>query len=222
MGRTVRFDQIYVAALDADPLEQDVLTSVRSIVTSEIEASEIVVQRLGIANTTPTANLSVGTDLFIRNGQEIILDVKKSIRAERVFINDKVGFGTTNPTRTIEVVKLGQDKFIVDTNQDAENLMSVFGNTFSRNIQTSNVFRVGTRLVANSASSNILSVTGNTYSTNVHVGRHLLVGSEATPGSNVAVFKNGNVIVESGFLKVYGGMNIYGNLSVTEEQHIQL
>ena len=70
MGRTVRFDQIYVSSLDADPLEQDVLTSVRSIITSEIEADELVVQRLGIANTNPTTNVSVGTDLFITNGQE--------------------------------------------------------------------------------------------------------------------------------------------------------
>jgi hypothetical protein len=216
MGRTVRFDQIYVSSLDADPLEQDVLTSVRSIITSEIEADELVVQRLGIANTNPTTNVSVGTDLFITNGQEIILDVKKSIRTARLFVDDKIGIGTTNPTRTLEIRTSGEDRFIVDTNPDAESLLSANGNTFSRNLHTSNVFRVGTGLTANATASNILSVTGNTYSTNVYVGKHLVVGSEAVSGSNVAVFRNGNVVVDGGFLQIYGGMNIYGNLSVTQ------
>lgn len=218
MGRTARFDQIYVSSLDADPLEQDVLTTVRSIITSEVDADELLIKRIGIANTNPTANISVGTDLFVRNGQEIILDVNKSIRTERIFINDKVGFGTTNPTRTLEILKSGVDKVIVDTNDGAENLFIVYGNTFSSNIATSNIFRVGgTKLVANSIGSNILSISGNTYSTNVQVGKYLSVGNESVDdGSNVALFTNGNVIVENGFLKVYGGMNVFGNLSVTE------
>src|SRR6056300_1740568 len=218
MGRTARFDQIYVSSLDADPLEQDVLTTVRSIITSEVDADELLIKRIGIANTNPIANISVGTDLFVRNGQEIILDVNKSIRTERIFINDKVGFGTTNPTRTLEILKSGVDKVIVDTNDGAENLFIVYGNTFSSNIATSNVFRVGgTKLVANSIGSNILSISGNTYSTNVQVGKYLSVGNESVDdGSNVALFTNGNVIVENGFLKVYGGMNVFGNLSVTE------
>jgi len=41
MGRTVRFDQIFVASLDADPVEQDVLTSVKSIITSEIDVDDL-------------------------------------------------------------------------------------------------------------------------------------------------------------------------------------
>ena len=216
MGRTVRFDQVYVATLDADPLEQDVLTGVRSIITGEIEADEIVLNRLGIANTNPTTNLSVGTDLFMNNGQEIILDVKRSIQTERLFVNDKVGFGTTNPTKTLQIVKSGVDQVIVDTNQGAENLFLVYGNAFASNSSTSNVFRVGgNKLVANSISSNILSVRGNTFSTNTQVGTHLLVGTENV-GANCAVFRSGNVVVQDGFLKVYGGMNIYGNLSITE------
>ena len=48
MGRTVRFDQIYVASLDADPTEQDVLSSVRSIITSEIEVELLTVDTVAI------------------------------------------------------------------------------------------------------------------------------------------------------------------------------
>ena len=48
MGRTARFEQIYVSNLDADPVEQETLTGIKSILTSEIEADEVVVSRLGI------------------------------------------------------------------------------------------------------------------------------------------------------------------------------
>jgi len=35
MGRTARFDQVFVSSLDADPVEQDVLTDIKSIITKE-------------------------------------------------------------------------------------------------------------------------------------------------------------------------------------------
>ena len=83
MGRTVRFDQIFVSNMDADPTEQDILTTVRSIITSEIEADEIVVDRIGIANTVPTKSFSIGADLFMQSGQEVILDVSKTIKTSQ-------------------------------------------------------------------------------------------------------------------------------------------
>ena len=76
MGRTVRFDQVYVASLDADPIEQEVLTTASAIITGEIEADEVVVSRIGISNSNPTKSFSVGADLFMNAGQEIVLDVK--------------------------------------------------------------------------------------------------------------------------------------------------
>ena len=90
MGRTVRFDQIFVSNMDADPTEQDILTTVRSIITSEIEADEIVVDRIGIANTVPTKSFSIGADLFMQSGQEVILDVSKTIKTARA---DRDSFG---------------------------------------------------------------------------------------------------------------------------------
>jgi hypothetical protein len=71
MGRTARFEQIYVASLDAEPVEQETLTGVKSILTKEVEANELLLVeelgtkgRLGIANTTPTKSLSVGNKFF--------------------------------------------------------------------------------------------------------------------------------------------------------------
>ncbi|AET43742.1 hypothetical protein MPWG_00258 [Micromonas pusilla virus PL1] len=191
MGRTVRFDQVYVASLDADPIEQEVLTSASAIITGEIEADEVVVSRIGISNSNPTKSFSVGADLFMNAGQEIVLDVNKSIRTERVVVNDKMGVGTLNPTRTFEIQKAGADKVVVDTNDGTENLFIVSGNTLSTNLKTSSTFRVGENLVASSSDSNVLHIGGNTFSTNVTVGTQLVVGTEVDPNSdsNVAIFK---------------------------------
>ena len=218
MGRTVRFDQVYVTSLDADPIEQDVLTSASAIITGEIEADEVVVSRIGISNTNPTKSFSVGADLFMNAGQEIVLDVNKSIRTERVVVNDKMGVGTLNPTRTFEIQQAGTDKLVVDTNEGTENLFIISGNTLSTNLKTSSTFRVGEKLVADSSDSNVLHIGGNTFSTNVTVGTQLVVGTEVDPNSNsnVAIFENGNVVVQNGMLRVFGDVEFLGNLAITE------
>ena len=218
MGRTVRFDQVYVSSLDADPIEQEVLTTASAIITGEIEADEVVVSRIGISNTNPTKSFSVGADLFINAGQEIVLDVNKSIRTERVVVNDKMGVGTLNPTRTFEIQQAGADKVVVDTNDGTENLFIVSGNTLSTNLKTSSTFRVGEKLVADSSDSNVLHIGGNTFSTNVTVGTQLVVGTEVDPNSNsnVAIFENGNVVVQNGMLRVFGDVEFLGNLAITE------
>ena len=60
-------------------------------------------------------------------------------------------------------------------------------------------------------------ITGNTFSTNAAIGTHLLVGNEAaSDGSNIAVFEKGNVVVRDGFLRVFGDVDITGNLAITE------
>lgn len=213
MGRTVRFDQIYVSSLDADPIEQDVLTGVRSIVAGEVEADKIVATIVGVANTNPTKSFTVGNKFFIDKDDPYTLRVTDDTELNRLFLS-KLAIETLNPTTTIQV----KDNLFVDTTEGARSLLRIVGNTFSTNVIASNIIATDNRkLEINSIGSNILSVSGNTYSTNIHAGKYLYVGNEKdTNQSNVALFKDGNVVVENGFLKVYGGVNIYGNISVTE------
>ena len=72
MGRTARFEQIYVASLEAEPVENETLTGVNSILTREIEANEIklidvegIKGRIAFSNNLPTKQVSVGNKLFI-------------------------------------------------------------------------------------------------------------------------------------------------------------
>ncbi len=50
MGRTVRFDQIFVTSLDAAPKETDVLSGLASIDAGEITVDEITASNLTITN----------------------------------------------------------------------------------------------------------------------------------------------------------------------------
>ena len=115
MGRTARFEQIYVASLDAEPVEQETLTGVKSILTKEVEANELLLVeelgtkgRLGIANTAPTKSLSVGNKFFVDETDTIVVDLKGRGKAERFFIENQLAIGTTNPTKAFQVNKTKQ------------------------------------------------------------------------------------------------------------------
>jgi hypothetical protein len=214
MGRTVRFDHIFVSNMDADPTEQDILTTVRSIITSEIEADEIVVDRIGIANTAPTKSFSIGADLFMQSGQEIILDVSKTVKTARMNVTDKIGVKTTNPLHDFQVGD-NQEFFIGVGNRD---LVTINGNVLASNLILTNQLELADKIKINNSDSNVLHVTGNTFTTNATVGSFLSVGNELDPDtdSNVAVFENGNVIVRNGVLRIFGNTEMVGNLSITE------
>ena len=77
MGRTARFEQIYVASLEAEPVESETLTGVNSILTREIEANEIklidlegIKGRIAFGNNLPTKQVSVGNKLYIDKDDE--------------------------------------------------------------------------------------------------------------------------------------------------------
>ena len=214
MGRTVRFDHIFVSNMDADPTEQDILTTVRSIITSEIEADEIVVDRIGIANTVPTKSFSIGADLFMQSGQEIILDVSKTVKTARMNVTDKIGVKTTNPLHDFQVGD-NQEFFIGVGNRD---LVTINGNVLASNLILTNQLELADKVKINNSDSNVLHVTGNTFTTNATVGSFLSVGNELDPAtdSNVAVFENGNVVVKNGVLRIFGNTEMVGNLSITE------
>ena len=215
MGRTVRFDQIFVSNMDANPTEQDILTTVRSIITGEIEADEIVATRMGIANTSPTKSFSIGADLFMESGQEVILDVSKTVKAARMNITDKIGVKTTNPVHDFQV-GANQEFFIGTGNRD---LVTVNGNILTSNLIFTNQIELDGKVTINKNDSNVIKVTGNTFTDRATAGTFLSVGNEVDPAtdSNVAIFENGNVIVKNGVLRIFGDTQMFGNLAITEE-----
>ena len=198
MGRTVRFDQIFVTSLDAAPRETDVLSGLASIDAGEITADQVQVANLTITNKV-TANVESTEFTGLTNVFR--------------FTATQVGIGTDNP---INEFQLGSDSVIM--NRNLQDLVTIQGNTVSTNLfATSTLKTTNDKFVADANASNVLKITGNTFSTNATIGTHLLVGNEAAnDGSNIAVFEKGNVVVRDGFLRVFGDVDITGNLAITE------
>ena len=217
MGRTARFEQIYVANLDAEPVEQETLTGVKSILTKEVEANELLLVddlgtkgRLGIANTVPTKSLSVGDKFFVDETDTIVLDLKGRGKAERFFVTDQLAIGTTNPTKAFQVNSGGSTKVAIDlTGRD---LMTVSGNLVATNVIVSDRLTTsGANLSIKETSSNVVTVVGGIKTSNVSVGSNVGIFGE---GSNVMMLK-GNVYQE-GYYNLVGNISVTGNITVTE------
>src|SRR6056300_741328 len=198
MGRTVRFDQVFVTSLDAAPRESDVLSGLASI-----DAGEITADKIEVANLVITESVTASVQRTEFTGLTNVFRMTAT----------QVGIGTDNP---VDEFQVGENDFIINRNLD--NLVSVEGNVQTTNLfATSTIKTVGDAFFADANASNVLKETGNTFSSNATIGTHLLVGSEgASDGSNVAIFEKGNVVIRDGFLNIIGDVDITGNLAITE------
>jgi len=225
MGRTARFEQIYVASLEAEPVESETLTGVNSILTREIEANEIklivndgIKGRLSLANTTPTKQFSVGDKLFIDKDDDIVWNLKASGAADRIFVNNQLSVGTTNPTNAFQVNDGAGVKVNIDLS--GRDLMTVNGNLVATNVIINDQLSFGSNLIVDGTASNIITVNGGMATKTLSVGSNVIItDSDANGGSaaypnNVAVI-TGNVTIDGG-MYVYGNTRMYGNLFVKE------
>jgi hypothetical protein len=223
MGRTARFEQIYVASLDAEPVESETLTGVNSILTREIEANEIklivsdgIKGRLALANNTPVKQFSVGNKLFIDKDDSIVFNLQAQGNAQRFYAENQLAVGTKNPTNAFQINDGESKKVIVDlTGRD---LMTVNGNLVATNVIIDDKLTFGSNLVIDGLASNIITVNGGMKTSNLSVGSNVIIsdtgyGSGEYP-NNVAVL-TGNVTIDGG-MYVYGNTRMYGNLYVKE------
>ncbi len=199
-GILVTAGQIYVNSLDAAPRETDVISGVASIDAGEITADEITVSNLNLSGSL----LATGSTQFTS-----ILQMNRATATQ-------IGIGIPSG-QLLNDFQVGVDDFSINPNR--QNLVIVNGNVVSTNIFATNTIKTtNDKFLVESGASNVVKVTGNTFSSNLTVGTQLVVGTEVTVGtdSNVAVFKNGNVVVQDGFLRIFGDVDISGNLAITE------
>tara|TARA_R100000900_G_scaffold49388_1_gene39692 strand:+ start:221 stop:4150 length:3930 start_codon:yes stop_codon:yes gene_type:complete len=202
MGRTVRFDQIFVSSLDADPVEQDVLTSVRSIITSEIEVDDLTA-----SNSIETKILTVPGKITANETDFKVTGLSNVVR----MTSSQIGVGAI-PVNDFQV---GTSNVVI--NRNATNLMTVRGNLATTNVIASNILQTtNEKFKVDSIGSNVLTLSGDMVATNVNVDTKLTVGTSTNVGSNVAVFQNGNVVVDNGRFILHGDMNVFGNVFISE------
>lgn len=195
-GILVTAGQIYVSSLDAAPREQDIISGVASIQAGELTADEITVSNLNISGSltaTGDMDLTAFTNVFQMSVKQMGIDV-------------------ITPSHDFQV---GATDVIID--RQRPNIVQVTGNVLSTNVTTSNILRTeNNKFYVDSAGSNVLKITGNTYSTNVAIGKQLTVGEDNDGSFNSAVFKNGNVVVQSSNLNVTGDLRVDGNVFITD------
>ncbi|ADQ90989.1 hypothetical protein MpV1_066 [Micromonas sp. RCC1109 virus MpV1] len=195
-GILVTAGQIYVSSLDAAPREEDIISGVASIQAGEITADELTVSNLVLSG-----ELSATGDLELSGFTNVAR-----------FTSTQIGIGVEDPSHDFQV---GTDRFVID--RTVTNLVTVKGNVASTNVITSNILRTtNSKFLVDSVGSNVLKITGNTYSTNAAVGNKLVVGDNGDGISDVANFKNGNVVIESSNLNVTGDIVVAGNVSITD------
>ena len=219
MGRTARFEQIYVANLDAEPVEEETLTGVKSILTREVEANELLLVidpetgvkgRLGIANTTPSKSISVADKLYIDEDATHVIDLKTSGRASRWFVDNQISIGTTNPTNAFQIDSGGQTKVAIDIS--GRDLMTVNGNLVASNLILSDRFTTsGSNLIIQEIESNVVTVAGGIKGSNLYAGSNVGIFDQ---GSNVMMLQ-GNVY-QDGDLNLVGNIFVKGNVTVSE------
>jgi len=227
MGRTARFEQIYVASLEAEPVESETLTGVNSILTREIEANEIklidlegIKGRIAFSNNLPTKQVSVGNKLYIDKNDEIVFDLKAAGSADRMFINNQLSIGTTNPISAFQVDSGGQTKVNIDIS--GKDLMTINGNLVATNVIVTDQLSFASNLVIDGVASNIVTINGSMKTSNLSVGSNVIIteigrggGGSVEYPNNVAVF-TGNVTIDGG-MYVYGNTIMKGNLFVQEQ-----
>jgi len=124
----------------------------------------------------------------------------------------QMGIDVITPSHDFQV---GVSDVIID--RQRPNIVQVTGNVLSTNVTTSNILRTdNNNFFVDSVDSNVLKVTGNTYSTNVTVGQTLVVGPDVYTSSDIVVFQNGNVALESSNLNIVGDVRVDGNVFITD------
>ena len=231
MGRTARFEQIYVASLEAEPVETETLTGVNSILTREIEANEIklieiegIKGRIALGNNIPTKQFSIGNKLYIDKDATHVFDLQASGKADRIFINNQLSIGTTNPTKAFQVNDGDINKVSIDLT--GRYLMTVNGNLVATNVIVDNRMNFGSNLIIDGKQSNVIIVTGGIKASNISLGSNVIISSIGLGGAasieypnNVAVI-TGNVTIDGG-LYIYGNTRMVGNLFVEEQATYQ-
>ena len=215
MGRTARFEQIYVASLEAEPVETETLTGVNSILTREIEANEIklieiegIKGRIALGNNIPTKQFSIGNKLYIDKDATHVFDLQASGKADRIFINNQLSIGTTNPTKAFQVNDGDINKVSIDLT--GSDLMTVNGNLVATNVIVDNRMNFGSNLIIDGKQSNVIIVTGGIKASNISLGSNVIISDTGLGGAASSQYPN-NVAVITGNVTIDGGMYIYGN-----------
>ena len=209
IGNTGKIDQIYLARLDPQQVEDQQAANLDNIRTGDIEASNVLTSNIGINVLDPTHNFELGSNLFMDDTlspDEFVLDVKKRSRAEKLFVTQQFGVANTNPTHAVDVA----DVFFIETTPGAVNQVQIDGNLRASNTLTMTraVWGANETVVIDPSANDEVLVQGN-------VNCQKLTATEGLSfGANILFDDVGsNVLVLDGNANQIGDFVITGDLT---------
>ena len=216
IGNTGKLDQIYLQRLDPQNTENQV-KNIENIFTGDVEASNLFSSNLVLRNDTlfnPTHNFELGSNLWMDDYRPdgLTMRVFKDTQMDRLFVDQAIGINNTNPTHDFDI----GDKFFVDTNPAATNLVVARGR-----VQADNIVSTGfstTKVVIDDDADDVLTVNGNLLAQKVTAIDGLSFGSNillSDLGSNVLDLK-GNVTAVANNFRITGNLYVTGNVIITD------
>lgn len=216
IGNTGKLDQIYLQRLDPQNTENQV-KNIENIFTGDVEASNLFSSNLVLRNDTlfnPTHNFELGSNLWMDDYRPdgLTMRVFKDTQMDRLFVDQAIGINNSNPTHDFDI----SDKFFVDTNPAATNLVVARGR-----VQADNIVSTGfstTKVVIDDDADDVLTVNGNLLAQKVTAIDGLSFGSNillSDLGSNVLDLK-GNVTAVANNFRITGNLYVTGNVIITD------
>lgn len=216
IGNTGKLDQIYLQRLDPQNTENQV-RNIENLFTGDVEASNLFSSNLVLRNDTifdPVHNFELGSNLWMDDYRPdgVTMRVFKDTRMDRLFVDQAIGINNTNPTHEFDV----EDKFFIDTNPAATNLVVARGRIQADNIVSSGFST--TKVIIDDDAADVLTVNGNLLAQKVTAIDGLSFGSNillSDLGANVLDLK-GNVVAVSNNFRITGNLYVEGNVIISD------
>ena len=223
IGNTGKFDQIYLARLDPQNVENEVRT-IENIFTGDLEASNVFTSNIGLAGALdPTHNFEMGSNLFMDDlrTDQIALEVKKRTKLHDVLFVPQIAINNDAPQYAIDVFNTtGSRVFFVDVNNPTSPVNVTGGVAMSKLTATSATIGSGLRTVVidPTDNDNMMTVSGNLIASKVTAIDGLSFGSniELNDTGATVMALTGNVQMVDSLVEISGNVKITGNLEITD------
>ena len=218
-------DEFFIGYTDNNAYEHYLTPNSDNNVKVHVYGSLVTDANVGVANTSPTHTLDVGSNLYVDDTASNILVVHGDTKIdEKLFVNNisisNVLDVSGNLNALSELNVTGN--LYASSNLDVTRELNVAGNVYaSSNVDVSGALNVTGDI---EASSNVdvskeLNVTGNVYaSSNVDVSGALNVTGDVVASSNVDVSRELNVtgnVYASSNVDVTGALNVTGDIEAS-------
>jgi cytoskeletal protein CcmA (bactofilin family) len=211
-----------ITSLSLQSVTDDGNTTSNTVQFTNTETSFVTSGSVGIANTLPGHDLSVGSNLWIDDDSSNVLTVDGNILAHRMTL-DSIQIASVYALEYVTMEGNTSSNTVEFTN--ATTGLVTVGNVGVANTLAIHTLDVGSNLYVDDVGSNVLHVNGNTWSNEVYTNKlgvaNLTSDHDLSVASNLYVDDDGsNVLVVSGNAS-FGSTITLGAVEITTAYNLE-